>query len=395
MAKTLVYQIYAPSWGSFREMERHLYRIQSMDIDYVWVGPIYPSPWHDNGYDAKDYRDINTAFGTMEDFDNFVKTAHRLGMKVVIDLILNHTSTKHRWFIKNSEYYCWSSDKRPGWHNLFDGGSCWKYDAAKNLHYLHLFHEEQADLNWFPAGRLNQTLVEEFQEIVRVWTEEHSIDGFRLDFPQAINKDITRETFEFADLLQGSRTSRVISAIFSGEHIPFLMMECFDPTYGKIVEYYADTTPVDCVANVLVKDAIKGGWNNLTRVIRDSSYDSAYMLELESHDSPRFPSRVDAGPEEILWAMFSSNAQAICLYQGQELGLKNPTKKVLTDEQMMKLDVETAMRYIKGEDINALRPISRANARVPLPLYEYRMQVADPASIYNLTRTWIDRWKQA
>ena len=93
--------------------------------------------------------------------------------------------------------------------------------------------------------------------------------------------------------------------------------------------------------------------------------------------------------------MFSSKAQGICLYQGQELGLKNPTRNELPDRGLMDLDARTAMRYIRGEDIDMLRPMSRANTRVPLPLAEYRMQVADPSSNYNLTKTWIERWKNA
>ena len=117
------------------------------------------------------------------------------------------------------------------------------------------------------------------------------------------------------------------------------------------------------------------------------------MLELESHDSPRFPSRGDITPEGMIWSMFNSDAEGICLYQGQELGLNNPTKEQLPDARLLELDAQTAMRYIKGESLDALRPLSRANARVHLPMKEYAKQEQNPSSYLNLTKDWIHRWR--
>ena len=396
MAKTLVYQLYPASWVRITEMTCHLYRICKLGVDYVWLGPIYLSPWHDHGYDVKDYCDIHPAFGTMKDFDDFVATAHQLGIKVLMDLVLNHTSTEHEWFAKKPEYYCWSYQDCPGWQNLFNGGSAWRYDSERDGYYLHLFHKEQADLNWFPNDQLNQDLVTEFKQIVAFWTEQHNVDGFRLDVPQAINKDFTQEVFEFPDLLRGRYATEVINAIFSGEQTPFLIMECFDPTFGKIVEYYADNTPVDYVLNMMVKDSVASGWTMLTQRIEESSLCPSFMLDLESHDSARFPSRANVPPRKIIQTMFSSSAKGICLYQGQELGLKNPSKQELDDEEMLRLDAQTEMRHLLGEELDGLRPLSRANARIALPLEEYAAQMSNKLdSCFFYTKRWIEHWKKS
>ena len=168
-------------------------------------------------------------------------------------------------------------------------------------------------------------------------------------------------------------------------------MECFDPTYGGLTKFYSEDTPVDFVMNVLVKDLFPSeGQYELNKVINASCSDDHFMLDLESHDSPRFPSR-GMTPEEVIWTMFCSDAEGICLYQGQELGLDNPTKKELPDEKMLALDAETAMKAARGQSLDELRPHSRANARIPLPLEEYRFY--DQNYYLNLTKTWIERWK--
>lgn len=394
MAKTLVYQLYPSSWQQgLSGMTEHLYRIAPLGVDYVWLSPIYRSSGYDGGYDVSDYRSIATKYGTMANFDHFVETAHSLGIGVLMDLVLNHTSTSHKWFGAHPEYYCWSPYDRPDWHNLFNYGPAWRYVEEFDEYYLHLFHEEQADLNWFPNGELNHNLVQEFRDIVDFWVNGHLVDGFRLDVPQAINKDFTRESLDFPDLIYGSQAAEVINAIFpSGGQPIFLMMECFDPTMGDIVDYYTAETQVDFVLNVLLKDEIESSELDLYDSLKYLTRNKHFMLDLESHDSPRFPSR-GISPEDEFWYMFNSRAEGVCLYQGQELGLYNPSKKELPDETMLILDVQSAMRFIKGEDVDALRPLSRANARIPLPLDKYNEQDKDPCSYLNLIKDWIARWR--
>ena len=402
MAKTLVYQLYPRSWQGLAEMEDFLYQIAKLGIDYVWLSPIYPSPMNDGGYDISNYKDIDRRYGRFYDFDHFVETAHELGIGVLMDLVLNHTSTSHKWFSHHPERYCWSKTNRPGWHNLFNGGSAWEYCEEREEYYLHLFHQTQADLNWFPDGRLNIKLVEKFQDIVDFWSIRHAVDGFRLDVPQAINKDFSSDTLTFEDLLSGFQGPDVVSAVFDISDA-FLIIECFDPTFGQIVDHYAQKTGADFVLNVCLKDEIANGELKFLGLIDRQSQDPHFMLDLESHDAPRFPSRKivvqdNNHPEEItpadaIWYLFNSGAEGICLYQGQELGLKNPTKRELPDRMMFDLDAQAAMRYIKGESASSLRPLSRANARVPLPLEEYERQEQNPSSYLNLTKNWIERWR--
>ncbi len=400
MAKTLVYQLYPRSWQGLAEMEDFLYQIAELDVDHVWLSPIYPSPLHDGGYDVANYKDIDRRYGRFYDFDHFVETAHDLGMGVLMDLVLNHTSTKHKWFIYHPEYYCWSETDRPGWRNLFNGGPAWQYYDQDGEYYLHLFHEKQADLNWFPDGPdgdVNRELAGRFREIVDFWTLDHLVDGFRLDIPQSINKDFTSNTLELESLLYGDKAVRVLNAVFGGGSKDlFLMMECIcgSPADG-LVDYYTRNTPVDFVLDVSLKDeASRIPEADFFDLVKEAAAEPHFMLDLESHDSPRFPSR-GIDPADEIWYMFNSGASGICLYQGQELGLANPTREQLPDHVMTDLDAQTAMRYIKGEELDDLRPFSRANARVPLPLDEYEKQDPNPSSYLNLTKDWVARWRDS
>lgn len=341
---------------------------------------------------------IDPRFGTMWDFDLFVSAAHRRGIKVLMDLVMNHTSTEHPWFKGDGKgLYCWRKNPITGWKNIFDDGSAWKYDPAVGQYYLHLFHPEQADLNWFPDedGQPNARLVSAFKEIVDFWTKEHGVDGFRLDALQTINKDFSRDTLESKDQLYGTQAIKVVNAVFSRERQNlFLVMECVDPTFGDIINKYVNETPIDCALNLELKNSVsENGFDYFCEKLTESAKNPNFLLEIESHDAPRFPSAAGVMPEEALWRMFSSGAQQICLYQGQELGLKNPTPFELSDADMLRLDAETAMRYDRGESLASLRPTSRANARVPLPLDEYDKQECIPGSYLNFTKSWIRRWR--
>ena len=394
MARTLVYQIWAGAWSSLKEIQNHLRRIAALGANYVWLSGILASSQHDHGYDVTDYRAIDSRYGTMADFDEFVEAAHRLGIGVLLDLILNHTSTNHPWFREHPDYYCWSDYDRPGWKNLFDNGSAWKYDEEYEKYYCHLFHEAQADLNWFPEkdSKLNQSLVGEFCSIVDFWTKEHNVAGFRLDVPQSINKDFDCDVLEFNDLIFRTKAPQVINAVFPNpSYHPFLMMECFDPTFGDVVDYYAAETPVDYVMNMLLKSTINFGAKEFKEKLKASVMNPKFMVDIESHDSPRFSHRC----WNSVWGthqIFQANPSAVCLYQGQELGLSNPTPDQLTYADMVSLDAETAMKVCSGVSLESLRPTSRANARIPLSLDEYEKQEKDPKSCLNLTKLKIKRW---
>lgn len=387
MAKTLVYQMYPIAWekyGGIPAMTEHLYRIKENlgEVDYVWVSPLYLSPRFDHGYDVADYKAIDPRFGTMDDFDKFVKTAKELGMGVLMDLVLNHTSTEHKWFTEHPEYYYWRDEDMPGWHNLFNGGPAWE-QTEDGKYYLHLFNKKQADLRWYDDdGELNKPLVQEFNGIVDFW-KGHGISGFRLDVPQAINKDFSDEELTLETLIFGDKAIDVMAAVFEDETERddlFLVMECMDPTFGEVINYYSYEgytrgIPLSFVMNMLLKDECRlekyipkrVSQHRLEDLIENHARNPHFMLDLESHDSPRFLSRDVMDYNDMLRTMFESDVQGICIYQGQEFGLSNPTKEELPDELMLELDAQTAMRYASGESLDALRPLSRANARVPLP----------------------------
>ena len=401
--------MYPISWechGGLTAMTKHLHNIKPLELDYVWLSPLYPSPRYDHGYDVSDYMAIDPRFGTMDDFKKFVRTAHRMGIKVLMDLVLNHTSTEHPWFTECPEDYHWvpyqtDKDVLAGWRNLFNNESAWTYSKERGEYYLHLFHEKQADLKWFTHDGLNTELVEKFREIVDFWTVKHRVDGFRLDVPQAINK-VPGEELTLETLIFGDRAVDVISAVFSGKRREklFLMMECLDPTFGELTQYYADNTPVNFVSNILLKDEFPNKYirhielvvKKFRNLIIKQTQSPHFMLELESHDAPRFLSRDCCSHNTMMEFMFDTGAQAVCLYQGQELSLKNPSEEEMPDDLMLGLDAQTAMRHSAGESLKDLRPLSRANARIPLSSKELRRYHTMDYAL-EWTRDWIHYWR--
>lgn len=397
MAETLVYQLYPASWKSgLKGMIELIPRIAKLNVDYIWLSPLYFSPRYDQGYDIADYKVIDPRFGTMDEFDIFVEIAHTFGIGVLMDLVLNHTSTEHYWFKKMPEYYCWSKQPLEGWQNLFDHGSAWEYDEDRGYYYLHLFHSKQADLRWFnnQGEELNMDLVKEFRNIVNFWTIDHNVDGFRLDVPQSINKDFSKTKLSFEDLLRGESAIKVINAIFprGQKDTPFLMMECFDPMYGPIMEKYYKKTAIDYVLNVMLKDNALDVNGLYSEAFKRNIDVDGLMLDFESHDSIRFPSR-GFDPKDGIWSLFNSRAEGICLFQGQELGLHNPSSAELSDKAMLELDAQAEMLYLAGGDLNEIRKTSRANARVPIPMEEYIRQENDIDSVLNFTKSQIENWR--
>lgn len=200
--EAVVYQIYPRSFmdsngdgvGDLRGIKSRLSYLKLLGIDVIWLSPVYQSPNDDNGYDISDYRDIMTEFGTLEDFDEMLAEAHKLGIKIVMDLVVNHSSDEHRWFVESRkskdnpyrDYYIWREardGKEPNnWGSCF-GGSAWEYDQTTDMYYLHMFSKKQPDLNWE-----NPKLRQEVYDMM-TWWGERGIDGFRMDVITMISKD--------------------------------------------------------------------------------------------------------------------------------------------------------------------------------------------------------------
>lgn len=196
--KSVVYQVYPKSFrdsdgdgfGDLNGLTEKLPYLKKLGIDVIWLNPIYQSPQVDNGYDISDYRKIEPTLGTMEDFDRLLLEAHKAGIKIILDLVVNHTSDKHYWFeeAKKSkenpyhDYYIWKDEVPNNWGSSF-GGSTWEYVETVDQYYLHLFAKGQPDLNWE-----NPNVRREVYDILKFWLDK-GIDGFRMDVITLISKD--------------------------------------------------------------------------------------------------------------------------------------------------------------------------------------------------------------
>jgi len=200
--EAVVYQIYPRSFkdsngdgiGDLNGITSKLDYIKGLGADVVWLGPHYDSPNADNGYDIRDYRKVMTEFGTMDDFDQLLRGLKQRGMKLILDLVVNHTSDEHAWFVESrqskdnpySDYYLWRPAKEGrepnNWVSFF-AGSAWKKDSSRGEYYLHLFAEKQPDLNWD-----NPEVRSQVHDLMRFWLDK-GIDGFRMDVIPFISKD--------------------------------------------------------------------------------------------------------------------------------------------------------------------------------------------------------------
>ena len=199
--ESIVYQIYPRSFkdsngdgiGDLNGITEKMDYLEKLGVNVVWLSPVYQSPNDDNGYDISDYRAIMTEFGTMEDFDRMLAAAHEHGIKIVMDLVVNHTSDEHPWFIESRkskdnpyrDYYIWrdgKDGKEPNnWGSCFSGPA-WEYDEETDMYYLHLFSKKQPDLNWD-----NPKVREEVFDMMNWWLEK-GVDGFRMDVISLISK---------------------------------------------------------------------------------------------------------------------------------------------------------------------------------------------------------------
>jgi len=204
-----VYQIYPLSFkdsnhdgiGDINGIISKLDYIKALGIDVIWLSPVYESPMHDNGYDISHYLKVNPMFGTLEDIKNLIAQIHKRDMKLMMDLVINHTSSEHEWFKKSAandpkyrDYYIWR-DEKTDIDSIF-GGSAWTYHEQAKAYYFHLFANSQPDLNWH-----NQAMRKEIYDMINTWLDM-GIDGFRLDVIDLIGKDIEKKIFSDGPYLE-------------------------------------------------------------------------------------------------------------------------------------------------------------------------------------------------
>ncbi len=415
---SVVYQIYPRSFcdsngdgvGDLRGIESKLWYLKELGIDVIWLSPVYQSPNDDMGYDISDYQAIMKEFGTMEDYDRMLEAAHSLGIKIMMDLVVNHTSDEHAWFVESRkskdnpfrDFYIWrdgKNGKEPNnWGSCF-GGSAWKYDEATDQYYLHLFSPKQPDLNWE-----NEAVRKKVFDMMTWWCDK-GIDGFRMDVISMISKvpglpdgavgksgygdfgpycvngprvheylqEMNREVLSKYDLITVGECSGVtieeakkyassegseLNMVFQFEH-----MSLDDGENSKWNHRKIKLSELKAVMSKWQKELYKSAWNSLFWC----NHDQPRILSRLGNDSPEF--------REISAKMLGTCLHMLqgtpYIYQGEELGMTNYPFQSLEEFK----DIESINAYHELTEKGILSPeemfdyISykgRDNARTPM-----------------------------
>lgn len=416
--ESVVYQIYPRSFqdsngdgiGDLQGITSRIPYLKELGIDVIWLSPVYQSPNDDNGYDISDYQKIMEEFGTMLDFEQMLKTAHNHGIRIMMDLVVNHTSDEHLWFVESRkakdnpyrDYYIWREGKEDGslpnnWGSCFSG-TAWEYDEATEMYYLHLFSKKQPDLNWN-----NPKVRKEIHRMMNWWIDK-GIDGFRMDVISLISKN---EDFpdgkpelngytSFNETANGPHVHEYLQEmnekVLTGRNL-ITVGECSGVTLEEAKKYAnSDGSELNMVfqfehMDVDSKDGnkwtdrkmylpdlkkIMGKWQ---KGLQNVAWNSLFWC---NHDQPRVVSRF--GNDSHEYRELSAKMLATCLhmmqgtpyiYQGEELGMTNVPFEDISDfrdidsinafHELTKKEVyseEQMMRYIRYK--------SRDNARTPM-----------------------------
>lgn len=411
--EAVAYQVYPRSFndtnndgiGDLPGVIEKLDYLKDLGIDVIWLSPMYKSPNDDNGYDISDYQDIMDEFGTMEDFDRLLKGVHDRGMKLILDLVVNHTSDEHPWFIESKsskenpkrDWYIWADPKGDGsepnnWESIFNG-STWQFDETTNQYYFHLFSKKQPDLNWD-----NPEVRESVFNMMNWWFEK-GIDGFRVDAITHIKK-----TFEAGDLPvpEGKKYAPAFDVDMNQPGIQNWLQEMKDESlsqYDIMTVGEANGVNPDNAEEWVGED--KGKFNMIFQFEHlglwstgDSQFDVKSYKEvlnrwqkrlegigwnalfIENHDQPR---RVSTwGNDKDYW-FESATSHAVVyflqqgtpfIYQGQEIGMTNyPFESIETFNDVA---VRNEYKIVKeqGGDVDQLldkyRMENRDNSRTPM-----------------------------
>lgn len=415
--ESVVYQIYPRSFkdsngdgiGDLNGITEKMGYLQKLGINVLWLSPVYQSPNDDNGYDISDYQAIMTEFGTMEDFDRMLEAAHDHGIKLVMDLVVNHTSDEHPWFVESRksvdnpyrDYYIWrpaKDGKEPNnWGSCFSGPA-WKYDEQTDMYFLHLFSKKQPDLNWD-----NPKVRQEVFDMMNWWLDK-GVDGFRMDVISLISKKP-----DLPDGPVGINGYASFNEPANGPHVHEYLQEMREKVLNN-----ADTITVGECSGVTLEEAKKyarsdekelnmvfqfehmdvdadgsNKWTDKKMDLRDLKEvltrwqkgleDIAWnSLFWENHDQPRSVSRF--GNDSEKYHDVSAKMLATCLhmmqgtpyvYQGEELGMTNvPFEEVGQFRDLDSINayyelVEDQKVFTHEEMMRYLRYKSRDNARTP------------------------------
>lgn len=402
--KSVVYQIYPKSFmdsnndgcGDIQGIISKLDYLKFLGVDVLWLSPVYKSPMDDNGYDISDYEDIAPEFGTMKDMEQLLSQAKKRDLKVMMDLVVNHTSDEHEWFKKSREsidneyrdFYIWRDPvdgKEPSDINSFFSGSAWEYDSKTNQYYLHLFSKKQPDLNWD-----NEKVRQKIYDMMNFWIDK-GVSGFRMDVIELIGKDIDKlqlactenthtyikemnqRTFGNHKLITVGETGGVtietaklysnpkrkeLDMVFQFQHI------ALDEQKGKSKWDLKklDLLELKEVLSTWQTDLGEEGWNS---------------LYWNNHDQPRIVSRWGNDSKEyreksskMLATLLHMMKGTPYIYQGEEIGMTNISFDKIDDYR----DIETlnlyneriASGYEKEDVMKSIKIKGRDNARTPM-----------------------------
>ncbi|GEM01506.1 trehalose-6-phosphate hydrolase [Halolactibacillus halophilus] len=409
--KSVVYQIYPKSFndttgsgtGDIEGVIEKLDYLKELGVDVLWLTPIYDSPQKDNGYDIRDYYSIFHEYGTMADVDRLLDEAHKRDLKVIFDIVVNHTSTEHKWFVESKkskdnpyrDFYIWKDskdEKEPtNWESKF-GGNAWQYDDATDQYYLHLFDVTQADLNWE-----NEAVRDHVYEMMNYWVEK-GVDGFRLDVINLISKnqdfpedtsdgrkfytdgpkihdylqDMHQQVFKDKDLITvGEMSSTSIDNCVKYTHpdrdelsmtFSFHHLKVDYPNGEKWTKAPFD---LDALKTILTDWQVGmhagGGWNALFWC---------------NHDQPRVVSRFGSEGKyhnrsaKMLATTLHMMQGTPYIFQGEEFGMTNPNFETIDDyrdvESLNTYRIMTERGASKEEVLDILKQKSRDNARTPM-----------------------------
>src|SRR4051812_46937602 len=420
----VVYQIYPRSFadsdgngvGDLPGILARLDHLTALGVDVVWLSPVYPSPQDDAGYDISDYQDIDSTFGTLADFDALLAAVHDRGMRLVMDLVVNHTSDEHRWFVASRaarddprrDWYWWRPPRagmEPGapgaeptnWGSAF-GGSAWELDPQTGEYYLHLFSRKQPDLNWE-----NPDVRQAVYAMMRWWLER-GVDGFRMDVINLISKPAdlpdgpvspARAPFSEPGFLScGPRIHEFMQEmhreVFAGREELLTVGEMpgvtvaearrfTDPARGEVDMVFQfehvqlDQGATKWESHPLRLRDLKASLGRWQAALAETGWNSLYW---NNHDQPRVVSRFGDDGEfrvrsaKMLGTILHLHRGTPYVYQGEELGMTNAPLESLDDFR----DIESLSHYREAvaggmapkAALASLRPMSRDNARTPM-----------------------------
>jgi glycosidase len=379
--ESVFYQIYMPSYadsngdgyGDFKGMTQKLNYLESLGIKGIWLTPFLQSPKVDNGYDVTSYYDIDVTYGTTEDFKKYLAEAHKRGIKVVMDIVLNHTSTESKWFqesrkSKNNpyrDYYIWK-DQPNNWESFF-GGTAWQMDPLTNQYYYHKFDVRMADLNWS-----NPKVVAEIQKVLRYWLDL-GVDGFRLDVINFMTTNgITQNNptkngkqDHLYDINQkGVKTAMSqIKSVVNEYDNRFIVGEIGSDKI-EILKQYQSPDLLDVVFNFnfgsIPNFSAKRIFDELQSMEKNmSSYPTLFF---GSHDMPRMMDRLANGNQDrakALAALILTAKGVPFIYYGEEIGMHNITANTI--DEMVDIQGKTHYKLALAQGKNTAEALVEAN----------------------------------